>query len=127
MTAFWVFLGGGLGSVARWSLDQAWQRAAAGGRWAHFPAGIVFCNLVGCFLIGTLAGSLASRPVPGWVVPFFSIGFLGGFTTFSTFAKGAVDLMAGGHATAAFLKVILSVVGGLVLAWLGWRLGSATA
>ena len=127
MTPLWVFLGGGLGSLARWSLDATWQRLGVTHPLAAFPAGILLCNLIGCFLIGLWTGWALARPqLAGWT-PFFSVGFLGGFTTFSSFAKSTLELVAQGHAGLALLKIGLSVIGGLAAAYLGLRLASPVA
>lgn len=73
-----IFLGGGLGAVARYGLGSAVQRLA-GGAW---PIGTLAVNLLGCFAIGALGAHLDRRPE--WL-PFLVVGLLGGFTTFSAF------------------------------------------
>jgi CrcB protein len=77
-----VALGSSAGGVARYLLS-GWitQRTLVAG----FPWGTLIVNVSGCFLIGLLAGLLAERPGAwaGWR-PLLVIGFLGGYTTFST-------------------------------------------
>lgn len=122
MTALFVFLGGGLGSLARWGLSESIQLFAQKTALHRFPVGILSCNVLGCFLIGCLFGHYASRTAPAWVFPFFATGFLGGFTTFSTFAKETHTLWTGGLGHLAFLKIALSVLLGITAVFAGIRL-----
>ena len=121
MTAIWVFLGGGLGAVCRWGLNGVVDSLATKLGWGRFPVGILGCNLLGCFLIGWLFGYYAGRQVPGWVFPFLATGFLGGFTTFSTFGKNTQELWAGGLGGLALVNVVASVVLGLGAVLVGLR------
>lgn len=87
-----VALAGGVGACARFWLDRGAQRALSS--WGD-PAGaklsILVVNVIGCFLAGA-----ATQLVPADVMPIASIGFLGGFTTFSTALVDAVTLWADG-------------------------------
>jgi len=121
MNAFLVFLGGGLGSVARWGLSSFIQSLAQKTALHRFPIGILTCNVLGCFLIGCLFG-YTSRNLPAWAHPLLATGFLGGFTTFSTFAKDTHSLWTTNLAHLAFLKIILSVVLGVTAVFLGVKL-----
>lgn len=122
MNALLVFLGGGLGSLARWGLSEAIQLIARKTSLDRFPIGILSCNLLGCFLIGCLFGYYTSRTAPTWVFPLVATGFLGGFTTFSTFAKDTHSLWTDGLSHLAFLKIILSVALGITAVFIGIRL-----
>jgi CrcB protein len=92
-----VALGSGAGGVARYLLG-GWITAVQRTSPANFPWGTFVVNVSGCFLIGLLAGVLAERPGAwaGWR-PLLVIGFLGGYTTFSTllFDTWRLDLRAG--------------------------------
>lgn len=83
MTWFAIAVGGALGAMARHALNHAVHT-----RWltTRFPAGTVAVNLLGCFVIGLLAGLLASDRIAMRVYwrEFVFVGLLGGFTTFST-------------------------------------------
>jgi CrcB protein len=82
-------------------------------------------NLTGCFIVGLLAGLVASRRITlrFYWREFVFVGLLGGFTTFSTFGLDTF-LLSRTHSTgAALLNVAAQVVGGLVALWLGYRLG----
>lgn len=121
-----IFLGGGLGSVARWSLSSGIQTLARNTALKHFPIGILSCNILGCFLIGCLFGYFTSKTTPAWVMPLLATGFLGGFTTFSTFAKDTHSLWENGLTFLAFLKIFLSVTLGVSAVFIGIRLTQST-
>ena len=91
----------------------------------RFPIGTVIVNLAGCFVIGLLAGLLASERMvaPRYWREFVFVGLLGGFTTFSTFGLDTF-LLARTHSNGmAAVNVIAQVVGGLLALWGGYRLG----
>ena len=122
MNALLVFLGGGLGSLARFGLSSGIETLAQRTSLQKFPIGILSCNVLGCFLIGCLFGYYTTRVAPAWVFPLLATGFLGGFTTFSTFARDTHSLWTGGLAHLAFLKITLSVVLGVAAVFAGIRL-----
>ena len=112
-------LGGALGSLARWGLGRALPHTA--GAW---PTATLLVNLTGCLLLGLLAAALFTRhPGSSWLRPFLGTGVLGGWTTFSTFAVDAVQLADAGRGAAAVGYVLASVVGGVLAAAAGVRLG----
>ena len=121
-----VAIGGALGSVARYGVGQLLQ---ARGPATRFPLGTLAVNLSGCFVIGLLAGLLASDRlslrVPGR--EFVFVGLLGGFTTFSSFGLETLFLARGGSVGTAALNVAVQVGGGLVATWLGYQLGARPA
>ena len=99
-----VFLGGGLGSLARWGLQSAATRWTEG----VFPFGTLVANLGGSFLLGLLAGLATAVPVKPEPKLLLATGFLGGFTTFSAFSIDTVSLWARAPALAV-LYVAVSV------------------
>ncbi|MCS6771857.1 MAG: fluoride efflux transporter CrcB [Kiritimatiellae bacterium] len=111
-----VFIGGGLGSLARFGT------AVLSARWfgTSFPWGTAIVNLAGCFLIGLVYG-IAERT--SWIGPgarlFVMTGFLGGLTTFSAFAVESVAAGRQSGAGALLLNVLINNVGGLALAAAG--------
>jgi CrcB protein len=108
-------LGGALGALARWSVAAAFPSSPGGWPWATL--GI---NLSGCVLVGVLlAVALARWPDSPWVRPFLAVGFLGGFTTFSTFAVETVLLAEVGAWPVAVGYVLVSVLGGAAGVLLG--------
>lgn len=116
-----VLIGGGLGSVSRFLLSRWVQE------WFHhkqyFPWGIFVANIIGCFLIGILAGILIHRFNVGtlWRAGIM-IGFLGGFTTFSSFSLDTVTLVQSGQMISAVMNVLLSVCVGLLATVFGLML-----
>lgn len=116
MNAFAVFIGCGLGGLARWSLS----RYAADHLASSLPVGTIAVNVIGAFLIGFFFALLKDSVVPMPVRLLLTTGFLGGFTTFSTFALETVLLVEkrqAGAATANFLIQnlvgVLAVVAGI--------------
>lgn len=100
-----IFLGGGLGSVARYLLGVALPARA-------FPLGTWLANLIGCLLIGYLAQTLARDNAA--LRALCITGFCGGFTTFSTFSLDIVQRWQDGHYLVLALYLIISLVGGIV-------------
>ena len=116
MRYVWVALGGALGSIARYVLGVAvYQRFGT-----VFPYGTFAINISGCFLIGLVATFLETRTgMPAawrYTVP---IGFIGAYTTFSTFEYEAFASAQAGQPGIAFLNIALSVVVGYLAVWLG--------
>ena len=119
-----VALGGALGSLARWGVSEAVDGTGAVGD--GFPWATFLVNVTGCLALGVLIGWLADRPsAPWWVRPLVALGFLGGFTTFSTYALDARDLSASGHSGQAALALVAGVAAGLLAVTAGLRVGRA--
>lgn len=113
-----VALGGAIGSVARFKLSGFILHQAAH---LKFPLGTFMVNILGCLLIGILAGlAEKSGAFPlAWRVFLFT-GILGGFTTFSAFGLETMILLKSGELLIALLYVTLSIVIGLVLMYGGF-------
>jgi CrcB protein len=116
-----IGVGGGIGSIARDGLGEAFPAAGDQLPWSTLAA-----NVSGALLLGLLIGSLAAAAAAGRVVsplvrPFLGTGVLGGYTTFSTFAVQTRHLPL--PSAAAYIG--LSVAGGLAAAAAGARLGAA--
>jgi CrcB protein len=124
MTWLAVAVGGALGSMARHGVNHVVHT-----RWltTRFPIGTVVVNVTGCFVIGLLAGLVASDRIAlrlHWR-EFVFVGLLGGFTTFSTFGLDTLLLARTHSSTDAALNIGLQVIGGLVAVWIGYQLGLA--
>jgi CrcB protein len=116
MKYLWVALGGALGSVARFAVGL-WIYERMGTR---FPYGTFVINISGCFLIGFALTVLDDRMglPPQWrlAVP---IGFVGAYTTFSTFEYETLRLAQHGQVVSGLLYILASVVLGYGAVWLG--------
>jgi len=116
-----VFIGAGLGGLCRYLSVTTMHRVFSG---ISFPIGTLFVNLLGCFLIGLIAQLAESRSfLSGDVRLFLTVGFLGGFTTFSSFGYETLQLIRDGQVLYAFGNVALQLLCGLVLVWLGTVVG----
>jgi len=112
---------GAIGTLSRYGLQGLVQQQAG----ITFPAGTLVVNLLGCFLLGFLGQLTLNRMLipPDWRVGI-TIGFFGGFTTFSTFGWETIKMLEDGEWTRAGFYVGTSVVVGLVLAFLGIHLAN---
>lgn len=112
-----VGIGGFIGANARYVV----ARWAGGVVDARFPLGTFLINVSGSFLLGMLGALLAQRLVPGAdsLRLALGVGFLGAFTTFSTFEYETHALLEDGLWTAALANVFLSLLVGLVAVRLG--------
>lgn len=113
----WVGLGSCLGGISRYLLSKIIQTNAA----TFFPLGTLAVNLGGCFLIGLIYG-LIDRGMelsPG-VRLFLTVGFCGGFTTFSTFIHENYTLFGGGNPLWVIGYAAISFVFGLALVYAGY-------
>ncbi len=116
-----VAIAGAAGAAARYVVDTA-----ASGPWSRrFPLGTLLVNVVGSAAGGVLAGLVARHGVDDTVRVVVGTGFLGAFTTFSTFAVGTVRLAGDGSSGAAALNVAVTLVLTVGLAGAGYALGLA--
>jgi CrcB protein len=115
-----IFLGGGIGSVMRFSL----------GKWIssfhshHFPYGTLFVNVLACFILGALVGAADHKQI---ISPnarlFWTVGFCGGFSTFSTFSSETLTLIQNGFPFSGLVYVLASLLLCLAATYLGLYLG----
>jgi CrcB protein len=117
---FYIALGGALGAVLRYLASKGVHALAGSG----FPYGTLTVNVVGSLLMGFLYILLIERvsnnlPLRATLI----IGFLGAFTTFSTFSIETFNLLENGEAFKAFTNILVSVLLCLLAAWLGVILG----
>ncbi len=126
MQLLYLFLGGGLGAVSRYGLSTTVQAMAQNTRLQRMPVGIYTCNMIGCLLIGITIGYLLSRgsDQPAWMQPLIVTGFLGGFTTFSTFALDNHKLLSESPSS-AILNISASILGSMIAVWLGLKIATS--
>jgi CrcB protein len=108
-----VFLGAGIGGVARHALNNAVPKVLGSG----YPWATPIINITGSMLMGFLVGWLTFRAGSGWSQPlrlFVATGVLGGYTTFSTFSLETVLLVERNAYAGAFAYVLGSVVFGVL-------------
>ena len=116
-----VFLGAGAGGLARFIAGTMIMQRYAG----RFPLGTFVINVSGSFLIGVLMTFLSERLdlSPNWRL-LLVVGFLGGYTTFSSFEYETFVAARAGSSLLAILNVAGSVVFGYVAVWLGNIIGA---
>ena len=119
-----VGVGGFLGAIARFWLG-GFVDAKMGTR---FPLGTLVINCTGSFLLGFIVTLMAERahwsPNLRYLIP---IGFIGAYTTFSTFEYETFRVMQDGELLLAFLNVVISVVVGFIAVWMGVIAGRLSA
>ncbi|WP_173266049.1 fluoride efflux transporter FluC [Streptomyces pacificus] len=114
-----VALGGLLGGTARYGLALAFPTPAG-----TFPLTTFAVNVSGAFLLALLLVYLVEvRRRSGSVRPFAAVGFLGSYTTYSTWMFDTERLLGGGHCTLAVLNVLGSLLAGLAATALGLAVG----
>ena len=115
MTVLLLALASAAGAVCRYGVDLLVQ----GRRDGVFPWGTWVINVSGALLLGLLVGAADRAVLPGGLVPVLGTGFLGAFTTFSTFMVETLTLVEAGAYRAAAVNVAASLVAGLLAAGLG--------
>lgn len=118
-----IAIGGGIGAVARYgtaTLLARWMERSL------LPYGTLACNLIGCFLIGLLQGLFELR----WDVRpeyrmMMLVGFLGGYTTFSSYGWESGALFRDGQYLAAGANILANNLFGIALVFAGYAIGRA--
>ena len=112
-----IALGGILGAWARYGITVINRPA--------FPFGTLAVNLLGCFIMGLLLFWRERGIASPALVLVLGIGFLGAFTTFSTFSGETLNFLLHGSLARALLYVGASVIGCLLVVWLGYKIAFA--
>jgi CrcB protein len=112
-----IALFGAFGTVARFSVVQITPKIFQ----STFPIGTLVVNLLGCFLIGLVSGILDTKfiSIDENFKNYITIGFLGGFTTFSSFSQDFFNLINNSNYLLAFIYIFISVFFGLLMFYLG--------
>lgn len=116
LTLLAIFIGGGAGATCRYAAGRFIGQRYGG----EFPLGTFLINVTGCFALGLLASVLAAahRDV-SLATALLATGFLGGYTTFSTYALESVLLVNDGSTRLAAANLVGSVIVGLLAAAAG--------
>ena len=128
-----VFLGGGLGSLGRYSIGQLTTRltpsnidASDTAYWLDlYPLATMLVNIIGCALIGfAMAWAIAKDQSHSSLMLFLVVGVLGGFTTFSSFGWETLELIQNQRLGLALIYVLLSLLLGLIGVFGGYTFGT---
>jgi CrcB protein len=117
-----VAAGGAIGSVVRHGLNVLIARHSR----HAVPLATTCVNVLGCLVIGILAGAVAAHRIPlgpAWR-GFVFVGLLGGFTTFSSLGLETFTLVRQGRAGLALLSVGVQLIVGLLAVFVGYEIGS---
>jgi fluoride exporter len=111
----WICLAGAAGTGARY-LIALWAAQRFG---SAFPIGTLVVNLVGCFAVAAIMHTALVLSWPETIRSAITIGFIGGFTTYSGFNYETSQLLEEGAARAATLNASATILGGFAAGWLG--------
>jgi fluoride exporter len=118
-----IAVGGAFGALARYGVDRLVEHHIV----TVFPWSTFTINATGCLLIGIVIGALVDRhDTPEWLRLGATLGFLGAYTTFSTFAQETLDLAEGAHLSVALAYSVGSISAGVGAVALGLALGRST-
>lgn len=117
---FWLALAGACGTLARYGLAGAVHRWLGG----VFPWGTAFVNILGCLLFGLIWAATGERTtISPEVRSVILIGFMGAFTTFSTFVSETGQLLSDAELLIGFANIAFQLVTGLGVFYLGLAIG----
>jgi len=120
MRVMWVAIAGAAGAVTRYGVGRAFAVR-------DFPWATLVINLTGSFLLGLLLGAAVTRHWPELTTVALGTGFLGAYTTFSTFSTETYTLARTDRIGIAALYVAVSIAGGIASAAIGWTIGRRIA
>jgi CrcB protein len=114
---WYIAIGSAIGGMSRYLIGGAFQRLTAG----TFPVGTLLVNVTGSFLLGVILRYGVDTPsLTPELRAFLTVGFCGGYTTFSTFSYETAALMEDGEWTRAAAYVAFSVGVSLLATFLGF-------
>lgn len=113
-----VMLGGFFGALTRYGIGEWIQTENV------FPLGTLFINLIGCFFLGWFLTYITIRKnIKLELTLLIGTGFVGSFTTFSTFSLETILLFQNGQGVSAVIYILTSIIFGLMMSYFGLKLG----
>jgi fluoride exporter len=113
----YVMLGGFCGAITRYGIGE-WIQTNNG-----FPLGTLLINLLGCFFLGWFLTFITNQGnIKPEIALLIGTGFIGSFTTFSTFSVETILLFQNGQAAFGVLYILISIIFGLLMAYFGLKL-----
>jgi CrcB protein len=119
---FILGLGGFLGAISRYLLSGYVQNLF---KQDGFPYGTLVVNILGCFVLGILTHAAGAKGMfDAQTRLFLMVGFVGAFTTFSTFSVESASLFQNGQSTTGWLNILGSNLLGLIFVFIGQSIAS---
>ncbi|MFA8450770.1 MAG: fluoride efflux transporter CrcB [Bacteroidales bacterium] len=121
MKLLYLVCGGAIGTILRYCVYLLYEKRNFQG----FPYATITVNLIGSLIIGIAFGILQKTNMPINLKIFLFVGILGSFTTFSTYAIDALQLILSNQNKTAIVYILASNIFGLLLAYGGYIAGSS--
>lgn len=124
MEYIYIGIGGFFGAILRYLVSSYYQSILH----TVFPIETFFINIFGSFLLSYISNLALEEFKLGFNIRLaITTGFIGAFTTFSTFTKETMDLLRDGKIAMALMYVLLSILIGFIMSFIGFELGDKTA